>query len=392
MREIEYGPRNVRETLVELKDSSELAVDLAYSAVLYRKEPLAAEVMELERRVNYLQYHAVIALMLAAKRAADAERLVGIVQVVQAAVATTEAAADVAAIELDGAGIPEAVRAALPEADEVPIRAEVAADSEYAGRRLRDLALETTTGVHLAAIRRGDEWLLTPDGDVTLREGDVLFGSGPNEGVDDVFERATGSPAPSDPGVDADAAALAEAGVDAVELKNIAELAIGLSYGAVLFDSEPIARQVDDLESESDRLTEELEEWVIESGADHAPTPKLRGLLELATASEVICDSARDVADVVLRDVDVHPVFAQAIRDSKEVITTVTVADAGELAGQSLADADVEERTGMTVMAIHGGEDWTFGPDGDAEVAAGDVLIARGPRAGEERLRKLAGA
>lgn len=57
MREIAYEPRNVREILVELKDSSELAVDLAYSAAR-DDAALADEVLELESRVDYLQYHA----------------------------------------------------------------------------------------------------------------------------------------------------------------------------------------------------------------------------------------------------------------------------------------------------------------------------------------------
>ena len=37
-------PKNVKELLVELKDESELMVDLAYAAVFFNEEKLAQEV------------------------------------------------------------------------------------------------------------------------------------------------------------------------------------------------------------------------------------------------------------------------------------------------------------------------------------------------------------
>ena len=41
-------PKNVKELLVELKDASELMVDLAYAAVFFNEEKLAREVGRLE--------------------------------------------------------------------------------------------------------------------------------------------------------------------------------------------------------------------------------------------------------------------------------------------------------------------------------------------------------
>ena len=48
----EEQPRNVKELLVELKDASELMVDLAYAAVFFNEEDLAEEVEELEERMD----------------------------------------------------------------------------------------------------------------------------------------------------------------------------------------------------------------------------------------------------------------------------------------------------------------------------------------------------
>ena len=45
-------PRNVKDLLVELKDASELMVDLAYAAVFFNEDKLAREVARLETRMT----------------------------------------------------------------------------------------------------------------------------------------------------------------------------------------------------------------------------------------------------------------------------------------------------------------------------------------------------
>ncbi|ELY46853.1 potassium channel family protein [Natronorubrum tibetense] len=392
MREISYEPRNVRETLVELKDTSELAVDLAYSAVRYDDADLADEVVELEARVNYLQYHSRIALMLAAKRAEEAERLVGLFQVASSAVRITEAAGDVARIVLEEDGVPAAFEHAFPDADERLVRATVGEDSDFAGSRLRELELDLKEGVRLIAIRRAGEWSFAPDGDDRLQVGDVVVGRGPRDGIESVYRRATGEafPAPTEP---PETTADLERAADAVvELKDMAELAVGLAYGAARFDSDELAREVISLEEQSDVRKADLETWVIETGGDWN-ADELRGLLHLAAASEAICDAAVDIAEVVLRDVELPPVFGAALEDSEEVIAAVTVIAESDLDGTTIADLEFEEGAGVVVLAIRrsGGNAWTFDPTGDLVCAAGDSLLVRGPPVGVDHLRELAG-
>lgn len=389
MREIEYRPRNIRETLVELKDSSELAVDLAYSAVLFDNNGLASEVVELEARANYLQYHARIALMLAAKNSTDAERLVGIFQVVDGAVDITEAAGDVARIQQRNLGIPSAFRA-LPDAHERFVRAEIAAHSELSGRTLHELELDVDEGVRVIAIRRDTEWIFAPGGDDQLLAGDVVFARGPDEGIDETYEQATGEPyePPVAGGRDDDVERAVET---VVELKNVSELAIGLSYSAALFDSDAIAGEVQVLERRADELREELERWVVDAAERTGGSDgnRLRGLFHLAVAAEVICDAAMDIAEVVFREVELHPVFGQAISESKEVITSVEVTG-GRLQGATVGELEGEIETGMTLLALDREDGWMYDPDEGTTIRAGDRLVLKGPRRGERRIRKLA--
>src|SRR2546429_9079299 len=73
----EEQPRNVKELLVELKDASELMVDLAYAAVFFNEEDLAEEVEELEERMDgHLRRLREVA-MLAARSPEDAEAMAG---------------------------------------------------------------------------------------------------------------------------------------------------------------------------------------------------------------------------------------------------------------------------------------------------------------------------
>ena len=54
--EIEYTPTSVKEILTEMKDISELIVDLAYSAVIFDCNDMGQEVEELEIKMDKLLY------------------------------------------------------------------------------------------------------------------------------------------------------------------------------------------------------------------------------------------------------------------------------------------------------------------------------------------------
>lgn len=70
---VKYTPVSVRETLIMMKDISELMIDLAYSAALFNNRELAEEVTELEEKMDSLVYVLNMNLMLAARDKADAE-------------------------------------------------------------------------------------------------------------------------------------------------------------------------------------------------------------------------------------------------------------------------------------------------------------------------------
>ncbi|ELY56668.1 potassium channel family protein [Natronolimnohabitans innermongolicus] len=378
---VEYEPVSVKDVLVEMKDTAELLIDLSYSAVLHRNVDLAREVLRLEERMNVLELRARMSLMMAVRKPDDAEELAPVLGIVAATDAISDAAGDIAKIVIEEMGLPDAMRAALPEAAETLVRGVVDAESTYTGRALADIDLESKTGVRVIALRRGDEWLLNPGPGTTIENGDVALLRGPNPAIGEVCEELTGevyeTPSIDDPGIDD-----LERAVDTiVHMKNLSELAVDLAYSSVLFDSAELAEEVRNLEVEVDALQSRFEAWTLRAAADAEDPVVLRGLIRLGTSTEVISDAAIDISEGVLRDIDVHPVVQLAVQESDEIITRVEVEPGSDLDGTAVTNGVPDVESTMSVIAIRRpDEGWLLVADADAQLRGGDVLISKGTR------------
>jgi uncharacterized protein with PhoU and TrkA domain len=187
---IEYKPISVREALTEMKDVSEIMIDLAYSAALFNSHELAEEVLELEKRVDYLAYIIDMNTMLAARDAEEAKHLTAVTTVAAATNKISDAAADIAAIVLKEIGIHPIVRKAFQQVEEQLARAIVEPNSILANKKLGDLELAAKIGVDVIAIRRRREWTIDPDEEQKIMKGDVLIARGAPHGIDALKELA----------------------------------------------------------------------------------------------------------------------------------------------------------------------------------------------------------
>src|ERR671917_1819595 len=259
----ETRPRNVKEMLVEAKNTSELMVDLSYAAIFYNSEDLSEEVSHLEERLNDLVFDM---RTLATRSPADAEQMAGILQVVQDIEKIGNAAIDIAKIVVKRLGIPRELLHDIPEAEEIPSRVRVHADSALDGRSLGDVDLPVETGMRPIAIRSEDDWDFDPEPEDVLRAGDVLFLQGPPEGVAEVRELAGARPLGDAPETEPPPGELSEIdrAVDIlIEMKNFSEVAVGLAYSALLYGDAGLAREVVAIEDEMDEMRYRLERWVL---------------------------------------------------------------------------------------------------------------------------------
>ncbi|MCS3924163.1 potassium channel family protein [Methanosalsum natronophilum] len=384
-KEIKYTPHNLKDLLTELKDTSELMVDLAYSAMMYDDIDIAEEVLRLEEKVDVFDYHMKIVAMLSARKVEVAEAMVSALTVSESAADISNAAVDIAKIVTLNMNIPYELNIALRDAEETFIRVKVNEDSIMNGQTLKDIELDIEAGMWITAIRRQNEWIYNPGHDTRILKNDVLFARGHGEGVPLFSEMASNEkPIPRNM-MHTNKLADLEMAVDIiVEMKNIAELSVGLAYSALLFDNEDIAYEVKSIESQMEIMKSNLEHWVLKTAKHVKDVNQLRGLLHLGNASLKISNAAYGIADTVIRDIELHPVITLAIRNSDEIISKLKVEECSSLVGRSLSELKIETETGMYILAVKKGNKWIYRPSSKTIIHADDLLIAKGSRIGEQ--------
>jgi len=185
---IEYKPIPVRELLLEMKNLSELMIDLAYSAALFNDKQLAEDVMELEERVDTLAYLLDMKIMVAARDAKDAEALVGVSTVAAATAKISDAAADIAGIVTHNIGVHPIVSDIFDKVEKHLTQATVKEGSTIAGKQIGKLGFASRLGVHIIAIRRNKDWIIGPKDSEKLFPGDVLITRGAHQAVKEFQE------------------------------------------------------------------------------------------------------------------------------------------------------------------------------------------------------------
>ena len=167
------------DSIVLMKNLSELAVDLAYGSVLFDNEELAEEVSNLEIEVDALQSRFEAWTLRAAAEADDPVSLRGLIHLGVA----TEEISDAALAITEGVrrdlDVHPVVEMAVQESDEIITRTTVGEGSDLDGTTVVDGVPATDISTSVLAIRRADdEWLVGPDIDTTLRGGDVIISKG----------------------------------------------------------------------------------------------------------------------------------------------------------------------------------------------------------------------
>lgn len=383
---------NAKDMLVDMKDISGSMLDLAYSAVLYSNPEIAKEVFKLEEKMHSLLYKMRISTMLGARNLEDAIEFAGILQIASAAEKISNAAGDIAKIatSVDITGYLD-----REDFEEAVLNVKIRPTSILKGKTLKGLKLETEAGMRVLAIKRGSKWMYSPDKDERLLLDDLVITSGPTEGIPAFCKMATGKEYKEKEKGGIVRRRITEEIADLIaDMKNMSELMVGLSYSAVTFYNKEIANEVRDLEESMDLMKEELEILVIEAArgvTKRSNFDEFRGLLHVAVSSEVISDAAYEIADVVLRDIRLHPVFLASIEESDEIILKMEVNNA-VIFGKTLKELKIEARTGMFILAVRRKEGkWLYNPSGSVEIRYGDLLIMRGPREGEDRMREICG-
>lgn len=176
-----------------------------------------------------------------------------------------------------------------------------------------------------------------------------------------------------------------------LEIKDKSELMVDLAYSSILYDNKTIAEEVYDLENAVDDLYQNLQKKSLEDvkNGTHTIDDALT-LLRIAHAGEQIADAAQEIADVELRDVELHPILRMSIRESDIVFSRIKVEAGSVLSGKTLGQLKLASETGMMVIAMRHKNKWLYGPNKDTKIDSDDIIFVKGPEDGEKHLIDLA--
>jgi len=167
--------------LAKLKDYSEMAIDLAYSALIYGREEIADQVLEMEKAVNKLHIDFELAV-LEETVAQNPKSLLGAIRLSMAAEQLVDAAGLMANIVKRGVHAHPIIQKAMEGAEETIVQIEISKASILANKSLGELGLEDDIGLRLIAVKRGQTWTYVPKDAFVLDAGDIIIARGYVEG------------------------------------------------------------------------------------------------------------------------------------------------------------------------------------------------------------------
>jgi len=162
------------------------------------------------------------------------------------------------------------------------------------------------------------------------------------------------------------------------DMKDVSSLMVDLAYSAVLFNNDDLARAVKELEDEMDNLRYQVEVKAMLAAKTQMQATKLIGILKLASAAENIGNAAERMAEIVLRDIEIHPAIRESIMEARRIVATVEAKRGSDFAGKTIAE--VRRSKGISIPAMKKDNEWVIRPPENLKINVGDLLIISGTR------------
>ena len=182
--------KKIIDMLAELKDTSELMMDLAYSSILFNSKELAQEVQILEERMDNLHTEFELLVLTRCIKPEESKNFLGLIRLGVVTEKIADAAAQIAGVVLRGLEPHQVLKVAIKEAEETVTHVHVSKKSRLVGKSLQEAQVHEETGMWVLAVRRGDKWM-HPKPDTVIEAGDLLIASGYMEGEEDLRKLAS---------------------------------------------------------------------------------------------------------------------------------------------------------------------------------------------------------
>lgn len=161
-----------------------------------------------------------------------------------------------------------------------------------------------------------------------------------------------------------------------VEMKDLSSLMVDLAFSSVMYNSEDIAEEVYLLEERMDELTLKVKKLALNAAKREEKPVKLLSVIDMANINEQISDAAYKISDLILRDVEPHPIIHSIMEDTEEELGRVRVERGSILVGKTLGQLKLPSKIGTRILAIKRGTRYIYNPGKDDKIEEGDILIA----------------
>lgn len=389
------GMRSVKEILLEMKNASEFALSLAYASLMYNDEELANEVFFVEAELDSLSHELFkIALMSgASKREVDA--LAGLLDIGVAVNEVSDAMADLARLVIKRFPMHPVLSWMLYKADEVIGLIRVGEGSSLismSGELIGDPV--NLAGCEVLALKRDGRWIYQIPEKLEIEEGDLLLVEGPAESLENLRTLASGyegrdhTPKVPLERMSDEMRRLAEV---LSSMRNLSELSLYLSYASIFYNNLEMVLEVKRLEEELDELEDRVYEIAFSSTDIFGDPREVIPIVRVASSSERVGDAAYSIASIVERGIARHPVLELIVEESEDTIRRAVLEEGSRAVGRRIRDLNLEESTGVWILAIKRGLRWIYDPKDSELLMEGDQLILVGNERGMDDAIEILG-
>lgn len=178
--------------LLELKNTSELMIDLAYSSVLFNNTEIAEEVIFLDKRMEEIAdeiEESILAMEPTKEVLVKALVLLNLKITIER---IGESAASIADVVIRGFSQHPVISMSLMDSEVLTERVEISPGSSLCDKSLGEIRLASRCGMFVIAIKRGRRYIYGPGKNTILQEGDTLLARGPEDGAEVFRKLASG--------------------------------------------------------------------------------------------------------------------------------------------------------------------------------------------------------
>ncbi|MFX0043352.1 MAG: potassium channel family protein [Candidatus Hodarchaeota archaeon] len=399
-RKFKYKPLSLKDILKEMKQSIDLMIDFAYSAIKFSSKEIADEASKIEKRIHELIF--LLNLQIIQTQAGgvkEAKKLEPIVVMGYSIDKISDALADIARVVYINSDISEFTQLFWDEVPEPIVKITIRQGCEFIDEYRRNVHFRSKHGVDLIAIRRKDQWLFNKDEKVL--KDDILIVKGELEPIRDLKKMAKDDEEISfnldyeekEPEFDLQNQEiydyLQDLKKDYIYITDISETMIELALAALFFNSYEVAEDVLEMEEIMDGLNIAFEKDLLDFAHTLDSPRSLMGIMRIVFSCEQIADAAAHIAENILKGFEPHIILQKAIKETAEIVVRETLSEDSFFKGKTYKELQHKRyKRGFHIIALKREEKWIYSFKPDFIFQEGDLLIGLGPKETVEQWRR----